>query len=72
MMSAGALRDIRQRRDAARAYAHWMPAVTVDRYDADVSALLDEVARLGRLVTEERGDGMSVGDGIARLHGTAS
>ncbi len=76
-ITEGHLNDIRHRRDAARAYRQWLTTVTVDRYDADVSALLDEVARLRRLV-EPVGDdnvqlaAMSIGDGVARLHGPSS
>ncbi len=70
-LTEGHLGDIRHRRDLARQHGHWMTSITADRYDRDVSALLDEIARLGRLVDERdesSAEGMSVGDGIARLH----
>ncbi len=69
-LTEGHLADIRHRRDLARQHGHWMPTVTADRYDRDVSALLVEIARL-RLLVDERDEraaaGMSIGDGIARI-----
>ncbi len=73
-LTEGHLGDIRHRRDLARQHGSWMTSITADRYDRDVSALLDEVFRLRRMVDQPTTElpSMSVGDGIARLHGGAS
>jgi hypothetical protein len=66
-LTDGALADIRRHRDIARQNVYWLPHVTVDRYDGDVSVLLAEVDRLRRFEADVLGpdpDAMSVGDGI--------